>query len=274
METTPSTPQRLSLKEAAHKSRRRKHQAIATVIISISTIILLGIGIAVYQSVQEQQLNARETKNLQNHFTKIAYQSYTAAVPGEHCGSNNNQLWLDDDSKNAYACQKDGLLMTRKDMQYLDEEWFSFVPFSLSSIDPFSSSTYFPHNYRVQVQATVLSGGPDTCVSVDVHAQSYQNNQSFDICANGSWAYDRLDSHSTTSTQIDTGNLSSAKKSYLIEVDVTDDILILRVDNSTVTLIRDSTYDSTDQIGLSLYGDENEQQPDSVLFSDFSYLPY
>jgi hypothetical protein len=274
METTPFTPQRHSLKEAARKSRKRKHQAIATMIISISAIILLGIGIAFYQAVQEQQQTTRETKNLQNHFAKIAYQPYTVAVPGEHCGGNNNQLWLDDDSKNVYACQKDGLLMTRKDMPYLDEEWFSLVPFSLSSIAPFSSSTYFPHNYRVQVQATILSGGLDTCVSVDVHAQSYQNNQSFDICANGSWDYDRLDPHSMTLTQIDTGNLPSAKKSYLIEVNVTDDVLILRVDNTTVTLIRDSTYDSTDQIGLSLYGNENDQQPNSVLFSDFSYLPY
>jgi len=273
----PQSQQPRIVKETAallkHRSRRRKRIAIAAATISIIGALSLAIGIPVYQSVQEQQRAARDTQLLINYYSKLAHQPFTAQVPGEHCG-DGKKFWLDDDPKNVYTCQKNGLLMTTKDLGYVDAEWFTFVPDTLSTTDAFSSVSYFPHNYRVQVKATILSGEQSTCVSVGVHVQDFQGNQSFDICANGSWAYYRCYMPCNAYALFANGNLPYAHKTYLIRVDVTDNLLSLSVDNTKVTSVQDSTYTSTNQLELALYGSQNPTEPITALFSDFSYTPF
>jgi hypothetical protein len=74
-------------------------------------------------------------------------------------------------------------------------------------------------------------------------------------------------------TLVTSGNLPHARNAYLITVDVTDSVVSLRVDHTKVTSINDSTYTSTDQLELALYGSQNAHEPITALFSDFSYLP-
>lgn len=276
VEVVSFSQQPITLKEIAALAKRKKQRktrmAIALTIISLLTILSLAIGIPVYQSVLEQQRAERDTQLLLNYFTQRAHKPYTVQVPGEHCG-NGKEYWLDDDSTNVYACQKDGLLMTQKNFQYQDGEYFTFVSDTLSVADAFSSGHYFPHTYRVQVNATIVSGGPGTCVAVEVHIQDFQGRQEFDVCADGSWNYSRCDLHCNTDTQVANGNLPHASNTYLIAVDVTDNVLTLYVDHARVTAIQDSAYSSTDQLELALYGDQNAGEPITARFADFSYTP-
>lgn len=262
-----------TLKEAAvlsrHKKQRKKRLALALTIISILGVLSLTIGIPTYLSAQEQQRAEGNTQILQNYFRQLALQPYAVHVPGEQCGNGKN-FWLDgSDRKNAYTCQKDGLLMTVKDATYAGAEWFTLVPDTLSTQDTFSSVGYFPHNYRVQVQATVLSDNQDLCVEIGTHFQHYLDHQSFDVCTGGNWYFYGCDSNCSHITLITSGTFSHASRSYLITVDVTDSVLSLSVDHMPIASVNDATYHSTDQIELKCYGD----QLDQVLFSDFSYTP-
>jgi hypothetical protein len=257
---------------AKRRNRRRKCLVITAIILSLLVILSLIIGIPTYQAAQEQQRADRDAQLLRTYFTALAHKPYSARVPGEHCGDGKN-FWLDDDPKNAYTCRTDGLLMTQKNMQYVDGEWFTFVPDTLSMSDRFSSVNYFPHHYRVQVKATILSGGPDTCVSLEVHVQDFQGNQSFDICADGTWFYDRCDLHCDTDTIITGGNLPQMSPSYLITVEVTDSVLSLQVNHAAIASVEDHTYTSTNQLQLTLDGGQHPIGPVTALFSDFSYTP-
>lgn len=257
---------------AKRRNRRKKRLLIVFSSISILIVLSLALGIPIYQSVQQDQRAAHDAQLLREYFTKRAHQPYAVHVPGEHCG-NGKEFWLDDDSKNMYTCQKDGLLMTQKNFQYQDGEWFTFIPDTLSTMDAFSSVNYFPHHYRVQVKATILSGGPDTCVSVTVHIQDFQGNQSFDLCADGSWTYYRCDLHCNTETPITSGNLPHTSSSSLITVEVTDSLLSFSIDHTKVTSVHDHTYTSTNQLELDLYGNQHASEPVTALFSDFSYTP-
>jgi predicted HD phosphohydrolase len=218
VEMAPLSQQPRTLKELAALAKRKKQRktrmAIVITIVSVLGVLSLAIGIPTYLSVQKQQRAERDTQLLQNHFRQLARQPYAVHVPGEHCGNGKN-VWLDDDSTNVYTCQKDGLLMTQKNTQYVDGEWFTFVPDTLSTTSAFSSVGYFPHNYRVQVKATILSGGPGTCVAVAVHFHNFLGDQSFDLCANGSWAYYRCDLQCKTYELITSGNLPLTSTSYL-----------------------------------------------------------
>lgn len=275
-ESAPLPQHRQELKERAElvwrKSKKRKRLTIASVIISSITIFVLIIGLVIYQSVQEQQHVERATHALQNYFTQRAHKPYTVHVPGEHCG-NGKDYWLDDDSKNSYICRSDGLLMTQKNMQYVDGEWFTFIPDKLASNDTFTNYSYFPHNYHAQVNVTFISGNKDTCASLEVHVQHFVGYQSFDICKDGSWLYYHWDGQAKSSSQIDSGQLSSVKQFYLLAIDVTDDIIALSVDNKPVISEHDSLYETTNQLQLVVYGDKNAREASSVLFSDFSYQP-
>ncbi|GHO59628.1 DUF6585 family protein [Ktedonobacter robiniae] len=166
-----------------------------------------------------------------------------------------------------------GLLMTQKNMQYVDGEWFTFVPDKLSTQDAFTNYNYFPHNYHVQVNATFISGNKDTCISLAVHVQNFSGYQSFDICKDGAWLYYHWDGQSKTSLQMDSGKLPTVKKSYLLGIDVTDNIIALSVDNKPVISEHDSMYETTNQLEIVVYGDNNAKEVSAALFSDFSYQP-
>ena len=266
----------LSLKEAAALARRKKKRktrlSIVLTLISLLGVLSLAIGIPVYLTAQQQQRIERDTQLLQNHFRQLAHQPYAVHVPGEHCG-NGKDAWLDDDSQNVYTCQENGLLMTLNDLQYADAEWFTLVPDTLSKLDTFSSVDYFPHAYRVQVQATVISDTQDICIGIGVHAQNYLEGQSFDICTDGNWYFYLCDAHCPPETLIANGPLVHTGRSYLITVDVTDNLLSLSVDHLPVASVNDATYHSTDQIELEFYGDQGLIRPAQVLFTDFVYTP-
>ena len=277
LEEYASLPQqRQELKERAElvwrKNKKRKRLTIASVIISSITVFALIIGLVIYQSVQEQQHVERATHALQKYFTQRAHKPYTVHVPGEHCG-NGKEYWLDDDSKNSYICRSDGLLMTQNDKQHTDTEWLTFIPDKLSTQDAFTSYNYFPHNYHVQVNATFISGNADTCVSLAVHVQDLSGYQSFDVCKDGAWLYYHWDGQSKASSQMDSGKLPTVKKSYLLAIDVTDDIISLSVDTKPVISEHDNMYQTTNQLEIVVYGDNNAKEVSSALFSDFSYQP-
>lgn len=276
MESTSFSQQTGTIHEMAmrarRRSRRKKRLLIALIIILLLGLLSLAIGIPIYQSVQQDQRVAHDTQLLQAFYTQRAHKPYAVQVPGEHCGKGK-EFWLDDDSTNAYVCQPDGLLMTQNDFQYQDGEYFTFVDDALSQDEAFSSINYFPHHYRVQVQATIVSGGPSTCVSVAFHIQHFQGRQWFDICADGSWDYGRCDLQCNTDKQIASGALAQASKTYLISVDVTDHVLTLDVNSAQVTTIQDSTYMFTNQLELALSGDQYAGEPITARFSNFSYTP-
>ena len=269
-EDAQETP--LPLKEIArvvkYKDQRRKRVKIAILVTSILCVCSLLVSFPVYQSINEQQRADRDAQLVRNYINMRAHKPYYAPVPGQHC-DHGKVAWLDDDSENVYTCQQDGLLMTQKDMQYQDGEYFSFMPDY-----QWAYGHYIPHHYSVQVKATIISGGPGTCVSLQVHIQDFQGRQEFDVCADGSWSYSQCDLHCNTDTQVTNGQLPYAKNAYLIAVDVTDSILMLSVNKAEVVAVQDTTYSSTDQIEFGLYGDHHARQPISALFSDFLYTPY
>lgn len=276
-ESVPFSPQAGTIHEMAVRARRGKRRKKRLLIALIITLILgllsLAIGIPIYQSVQQDQRAAHDTQLLQTFYTQRAHKPYAVQVPGEHCGKGK-EFWLDDDSTNAYVCQTDGLLMTQKDFRYQDGEYFTFVDDTLSQDEAFSDIDYFPHHYRVQVQATMVSGGPSTCVSVEFHIQHFQGRQWFDVCADGRWDYGRCDLQCNTDTQVASGTLAQASETYLMSVDVTDDVLTLNVNHVQVTSIQDHTYISTNQLELALSGDQHAGEPVTARFSSFSYTPF
>lgn len=275
--TAPATPQLRTVKEIAalakRRDKRRLRLTIASIIMAFLSILSLIVGVFIYQSVHEQQAVTRDTQLLSNYFRKIAHQPYSTLVPGEHC-AHGKDFWLDDDPTNIYACQKDGLQMTEKNFQYEDDEYFTFVPDTVSTNDSFSSGHYFPHHYRIQVTATLLSGESSSCVSIEVHIQDFQGRQTFDICNNASWSYTRCDLSCDNDTQVASGNILHIGNTYLIDVDVTDSVLTLSIDNTKVTSIQDNTYTFTDQLALGLFGDPKAGGPITAIFSDFRYTPY
>lgn len=277
VESTPLSQQSETIHEIAalakRKDRRKKYLLIALIVTLILGLLSLAIGIPIYQSMQQDQRAAHDTQLLQTFYTQRAHKPYAVQVPGEHCG-NGKEFWLDDDSTNAYVCQPDGLLMTQKNFQYQDGEYFTFVDDTLSQAEAFSNVNYFPHHYRVQVQATMVSGGSSTCVSVEFHIQHFQGRQWFDVCADGSWDYGRCDIQCNTDTQLASGTLAQTSKTYLISVDVTDSVLTLDVNNTRVTAIQDHTYTSTNQLELALSGDQHAGEPITARFSNFSYTPF
>ncbi|EFH82126.1 hypothetical protein [Ktedonobacter racemifer] len=163
--------------------------------------------------------------------------------------------------------------MTRKDKQYGDWEWFTFVPDKLTTQDAFSGYNYFPHHYRVQVKTTIIASSPDTCVALAVHVQDFEGRQNFDICVDGNWYYGHCDTQCKTWTQMDSGQLPSVKTSHLISMDVSANIIVLSIDNKPVASEHDSMYETTNQLGFSLYGNEDTKEVNTVLLSDFSYQP-
>ncbi len=261
-----------SLKETAAiasvRDKRRKRVTVASIVASVVCLLSLLIGLVVYQGVTEQQRADRDAQLIHNFISRMAHKPYYARVPGQNC-DHGKAVWLNDDPKNTYSCQQDGLFMTQKDFQYEDAEYFSFMPDY-----PWAYGHYIPPHYRVQVNATIVLGVSDTCVALEVHIQDFQGRQEFAVCADGSWSYSRCDLHCDTDTQVASGHLSHAKRTYLIAVDVTDTTLTLIVDNQTITSIQDRTYSSTDQLEFAVYGDQNAGEPITARFSNFLYTPY
>lgn len=273
VQETPLSHKRQSRKNAAtiakYKNRRRKNATVMAVIMTILCIFSVLVASVTYQINQDQLRADRDLQLIRNHINILAHQPYYAHVPGQHC-DHGQGFWYDDDDDDVYTCEKDGLLMTQRNMTYQDETYFTFD----GSYQSTYTGLYIPHHYRVQVKATIVSGGPNTCISLHVHLQDFQGRQEFDVCADGSWNYSRCDLHCNTDTQVAGGQLPHAENSYLIAVDVTDSVLTLTIDNTKIASIEDNTYTSTDEIVLSLYGDQNAGEPITALFSDFLYTPY
>lgn len=274
VQETPVPQQPLGRKEAAaiarRRDRKRKRVKIAALVIAILCILSILISIPVYQGIEEQARVDHDLQLIRSYIKMLAHKPYYARVPGQHC-DHGKGFWSDDDT-NVFICQKDGLLMTQKNMKYQDETYFSFDPDAPGQTT--FTGVYIPHHYRVQVKATIVSGGPSTCVSLHVHVQDFQGRQGFAVCADGSWIYSRCDLQCNTDKLVAAGNLPYAKNSYLIAVDVTDNDLTLIVDNKEIASETDNTYSSTDEIVLALFGDQNAGKPISALFSDFLYTPY
>lgn len=123
IQETPLSQNIQSLKETAiiakYKDRRRKRVTIVAIIAAILGIFSLCISLIVYQSVEEQRRVDRDIQLIRNYVKMMAHKPYYAHVPGQHC-DHGKGYWYDD-STNVYTCQKDGLLMTQKNMQYQDE---------------------------------------------------------------------------------------------------------------------------------------------------------
>lgn len=268
--SSPQPPR--SLKEIAAlarvRAKRRKRITLTSMVASTVCLFAILIGFMVYQGVTEQQRADRDVQLIRHFISQMAHKPYYAQVPGQRC-DHGKAVWLNDDPKNTYTCQRDGLLMIQKNFQYVDGEYFSFMPdYS------WAYGHYIPSHYRIQVNATIVSGEPATCVALAVHIQDFQGRQAFAVCADGGWSYSRCDLHCKTETQVSNGHLPRAKQTYLIAVDVTDTTLTLIVDNQTIASIPDKTYSSTDQLELAVYGDQNGSGPIAARFSDFLYTPY
>lgn len=270
LQEMPSVRGGHTLKERATiaraKEKKKKRATIISVVATVIGLTSILIGFVVYQSVAEEQRVERDEQIIRQAIAQMAHKPYYAKVPGQDC-DHGKATWLNDDTHNSFTCQQAGLLMTQKNFHYQDGEYFSFMPDY-----PWAYGHYIPAHYRVQVEATIVSG--NTCVALEVHIQSFQGRQSFDICYNGNWFYSRCDLHCTTDTQVANGHLPLTGQTYVIAVDVTTTTLTLIVDNQTITSIQDNTYSAKDQLELAVYGDQNARAPVTARFANFLYTPY
>jgi len=258
------------------KAWRMDFMLVASIIAVILCMYGSIAGYLLYQSnLDQQQIStnqqqiAKAQQLIRNDDAQRAMKPYFVQVPGQGC-TPGHAIWINNDTDNSYQCQKDGLLITqKKDFNYRVSEYFSFM-----SDESWEYGHYIPSHYRVQVTATMVSGGKDTCVVIGVHVQNYAGRQYYMIWGDGSWQFGYSKPQDTANIDVADGMLPHVQKSYVIAVDVTNDTQTLIVDNHTIATMSNSMYSYTDQLELGIFGDQSTSNPPAVRFSDFRYTPY
>lgn len=262
---------------AVAAKRLQKRRTILLVSSTITIIICLLTALTfslISYSNQQDQRAARDLLLIQNRVKMLAQHPYYAAIPGEKCDHGQGN-WIDDDDTNSYDCLPDGLYMIQKNMQYQDETYFNFDKATDATTDTglLFTGQFVPHHYQLQVKASMVSGGPDTCVAIHFHIHQFMGRQEFDVCADNTWSYSYCDLQCDNDVQVASGNLPQNETSpYLITVDATDNVKTLYVDHTKIASMKDSRYTKTDEIALGVYGDEDGTP--SAVFADFRYAPF
>ncbi len=236
---------------------------LATCYTASCTALLLGVVVLACAGIDV--LSNGAVAPVPPRIQEASRNAYLATVPGLHC-DHSGAYWVQD-PREGYECQADGLLITQKYFDYQAESYFAFVS------DDRSNDVFAAHRYRVEVRATIVSGGPGTCVGLHVHIQDFQGRQTFFACDDGTWDIGRCDLHCDHDMDLMSGTLPAPARSFLLSVEVTDGAMAFDVNGAIVAILQDGTYSSTNQLALGLYGPHNPATPPAALFSDFRYIP-
>ncbi len=194
--------------------------------------------------------------------TSSASSSYSAAAPGPSC-DHGSATWQTDTTvvPQNLACTSAGLQITYASSEVLGEIFFR--PPSLS----------FPASYRVETDATIVSGDYFAGVGIIVHNQANSaGGQSFLVRGNTGWYSYSYDTNGQIAARLATGFLSGApQRSFHLRVDVAGPQLIFWINGSRVGSAMDATYSSTDEIALAV--SSNGVTPIVAVFSHFVYTP-
>jgi hypothetical protein len=190
---------------------------------------------------------------------------YAAHSPGTGCDSGD-AYWIEDPEQ-GYACQADGLLMMQKGFDYPDELFFSFV-------DEYRGSEIFVAlSYRVEVNATIVSGDPGTCVGMHVHVQDFSGRQWFMACTDGTWNIGRCDLYCEQDVTLMQGTFTPGIQTFALSVEVTDTAMAFYFNGEQLAFLEDGAYRTTSQVVLALDGPNDPTNLPGVVFSDFRYMP-
>lgn len=199
-------------------------------------------------------------------YQQASKEAYFAPVPGAAC-DHGGAHWVEDPQER-YACQQSGLLVTQTYFSYMAEDYFSFA-----DDNDGATARFIPSSYQVQVDTSIISGLPGTCVGLMVHIQEFQGRQTFMACNDATWSIDRCDLRCDKDVVLEYGSLPATTNHLTLLILVSNASMTFIVNGSVVTTIADSTYTTTNQLAIALAGPEDKEVFPSAIFSNFTYTP-
>lgn len=227
----------------------------------ISLLVIAGLLFGGYKFGLISDLKKILGKSVSS--TPIATQpvSYTTNLPGPNCDKGGGKWEALTDSTLAGMCQSNGFLLTKSGAFDTTGEIF----FDGKDLAP------FPASYQVQVTATIVAGDANAGVGVELHRQTPQGGQIFDVQSN-QWIMTLNDKSGVPARRLALGFFPKSTQTFVLSAVVTGGMMTLSINNVQVDTVMDGTYATTDTIALVL-ADPGAKKAALALFTQFTYTP-
>ena len=232
--------------------KRSNAGAIIAIVASILLVSVIGVGITVV------------VRNISHNIANVISDgSYSATVPGKGCDKGLGDWGTTKEVNFTQTCAPDGIALTRT----TNDGFYSELFFNGRADKPFTDK------YQVKAQGTITGGGPFTFVGLEAHDQGTTlARQIFEVASGGQWDVLSYDT-SGTQKQLAIGFLKTPATTYTLEVDVDGSVVQFMVNGQLLTTVTDTSFFSTDQVGLVFIGEKSDQTVQSAKFANFSYTP-
>ncbi|HLZ55792.1 MAG TPA: hypothetical protein VKR06_02495 [Ktedonosporobacter sp.] len=254
-------------------------QRLVTIILVI--IIIAGAGALGYTIIQSARARQQVAEPLSTVQLPVdGGIPYKATIPGPLCDHGGGQWqkgtrYVDkktkkeftDDQFSSLTCQSDGLLISRTG---------NFGYYAVAHFEGYNpvagQNAPFPQNYRVQVDAKVVSGDDQAAVAIGVHNQETgYGAYTFSVGVNGMWEADRDNKiDGSPEKRLAIGFLKKPSKTYTLMVEVNGPVMLFKINGTQVAMVSDTTYPTTATVDFGMVDTTVTQSP-SALFSNFIY---
>ncbi len=233
-------------------TRQRELPAILGIGGLLLSIIVVVAGIVA--------VNARPRANNQGVIpTPTPLPTYTTNTPGLNC-DGGTAIWHKFQNVQI-TCQAEGtLLSTPKDIGLL--QGTSFEP----------KSEGIPQDYRVGVQATIITGDKNMTVFLDVHQQLPYGSQVFAARADGEWFIYRINDQGKIAAYLARGSYTPPATTLTLQVEVHGGSMLYTLNGQQVSSVTDTTYLTSHILAIGIF-DNNRTTLYSALFTRFVYAP-